>query len=330
MAKRKKIEKIGVVTSGGDVPGLNAVIHAIVVAAYKKDIKVIGINNGYDGMIDSIYTPLELGAVRSIMDEGGTMLRTSRCMRFTEKKWRRKAYENLTRHEIDGLIIIGGNGSLTGASVFASEFDMPVIGIPKTIDNDVYGTDFAIGFDTAINTIVTSIDKIRDTADSTSRVFIVEVMGRKAGFLGLHGGIAGGAEVIIIPEIPTETEKMLSYLEHLWHNGNHAMILVITENALPGGGFGLKKMLDDRFPYFDSRLTILGHIQRGGNPTAFDRTLASLLGYNGFKALLKGKSGVMVGQINGKVLFTDLPMVALKNHAIDPQVLEIATNLSFV
>lgn len=325
-----ELKTIGVMTSGGDVPGLNAAIHAILHTAGKKNIRVVGINEGFDGLIDGKFTSLDLQVVRQGMDEGGTILRTSRSERFTHFKWRKKAYEQLKSRDIDACIVIGGNGSLKGAEIFAREFEIPLVGIPKTIDNDIYGTDYAIGFDTAINTIVEATDKIRDTADATSRIFIVEVMGRKSGFLALYSGIASGADVIIIPEVKTNVSEMLNYIEHNHKIGHRSMILIITENALPDGGLGLKKILDRKLPEYESRVTILGHIQRGGRPSAIDRMLAGRLGHYAVAGLLKGKKNVMVSIVNDKIKYPSLPAICDKEHSINKEMIELANQLSFL
>ncbi len=324
------MKKIAVVTSGGDVPGLNAALHAVVLTAMKHNVEIIGVNNGYDGLIDGKFTVLDFERVRNIMDEGGTILRTSRSKRFTTSEGRREALHQLRHGEVDGLIVIGGNGSLQGIEVFASEHSFPVMAIPKTIDNDVFGTDFAIGFDTATNTIVEAIDRIKDTADSTSRLFIVEVMGRSAGFLALNSGIAVAADAIVVPEIKPDLEKLLSLAEHNLNVGNRSMIIVITENTLTGGAMGLKKIMDDSFPQFDSRVTILGHIQRGGSPSAFDRTLASLLSYSATEAFIKGKHGVMAGYVKGEVIFTPLNQVAGKINPLNNNLMKLAAELSIL
>lgn len=324
------MNRIGVITSGGDVPGLNAALHAIVLTANKRNMTVIGINNGYEGLIDGLFFELDFQMVCNIMDQGGTILHTSRSNRFVENSWRKKAFEQLKRNEIDGLIVIGGNGSLEGADVFAREFNFPVIGIPKTIDNDVFGTDYAIGFDTACNTIIDAVDKIKDTADSTSRMFIVEVMGRNAGFLALYSGIGVAANAIIIPEVKPDIEKLLSYAEHNWRIGNRSMIIIITENSIPEGGMGLKKIMNEKFPEFDCRLTVLGHVQRGGAPSAFDRTRASLLGYHATVEIAKGKKGVMVGLVNDKLKLIRLADVAGKTHQPPALFLEMANEFSIL
>lgn len=323
------MEKIGVLTSGGDAPGLNAALHAIVVTANQRNVSVMGFNDGYDGLIDGQCIELDLQTVRNIMNEGGTILRTSRSKRFFQAKWRKKALAQLQRHEIDGLLIIGGNGSLEGAGKFEHEGGFPIIGIPKTIDNDIPCTDYSIGFDTAANTVVQAVDKIKDTADSTSRIFIVEVMGRKAGFLALHAGIAVAANGIIIPEIKPNIDGLLDSIEHNWRNGNHSMIILATENSVPGGTLRLKKIIDNRFPESDSRVSILGHIQRGGNPSAFDRTLASFLAYNATNALIKGRKGKVVGMINGKIKFQLLEKAA-KHHKINPLLLKMADEFTIL
>jgi 6-phosphofructokinase 1 len=328
--KKGKINKIAVMTSGGDAPGLNAALHAIADTAQKKAMLVTGINEGYEGLIDGNFGWIDLHTARQAMDEGGTILRTSRSHRFMLPKWRKKAYAQLKRNEIDGCIIIGGNGSLQGAGLFAREFHFPIIGIPKTIDNDIYGTDYAIGFDTATNTIVEAIDKIRDTADATSRIFIVEVMGRKSGYLALYSGLAVDADAIIIPEVKVDLDKMLRFIEHSHQMGHRSMILVITEDALPGGAMGLQKILRKKLPKYESRVTILGHIQRGGRPSAVDRMQASRLGYHAVTALLAGKKGIMMGIVNNRV--KHIPLAALDNkpHPIHKEVIELATRLSFL
>lgn len=323
-----KMKKIAVITSGGDVPGLNAALHAIVLTASKRGVEVVGIHDGYEGLIDGSFYALDFAMVRNLMHEGGTILRTSRSARFKEPKWQKIAYQQLKRAEIQGLLVIGGNGSLAGAEILARRFDFPVIGIPKTIDNDVLGTDYSLGFDTAINTITEAIDRIKDTADSTSRIFIVEVMGRKSGALALHSGIAIAANAIIIPEIKPDMETLLSNAEHNWRIGNKAMIIVITENSVAEGGVGLKKIFDARYPEFESRVTVLGHIQRGGSPTAFDRNLASLFGYNATIALLKGRKSEMAGYTNGKIEFIPLAEVSGKPHKLDPSLMTVAKEFS--
>jgi 6-phosphofructokinase 1 len=322
--------KIGVITSGGDVPGLNAALHAIVLTASKRNVSVTGIHDGFEGLIDGRFVELNFAMVRNLMHEGGTILQTSRSARFLLARFRKQAYAQLKRAEIDGLIIIGGNGSLQGADVFARQFNYPIIGVPKTIDNDVFGTDYAIGFDTAINTVVEAVDKIKDTADSTSRTFIVEVMGRTCGSLALHSGIAVAANAVIIPEIKPDIKKLLACMEHNQHTGNRSMIIIVTENTLAGGSTGLKKKIDARYPQLDCRVTILGHIQRGGSPTAYDRNLASLLGYHAATALLNGRKGLMAGSINGKVKFTPLSQIAGKAHAINTSMMDMANQFSLL
>jgi 6-phosphofructokinase 1 len=324
------MNRIAVLTSGGDVPGLNAALHAIVLIAFKKNVTVIGVHDGYDGLIDGRFFEMDVQLVRNIVDRGGTILRTCRSNRFLEHEFRKKAFEQLKRDDIEGLIIIGGNGSLTGAEFFAREFNFPVIGIPKTIDNDVSGTDYSIGFDTASNTIVEAVDKIKDTADSTSRVFIVEVMGRHAGFLALRSGISVAASAIIIPEIKPDIQKLLSFVEYNWRIGNHSMIIIITEHSIPDGGMGLKKIFDSRYPEFDSRLTILGHVQRGGSPSAFDRTLASTLAYHATNALLNGSKGEMAAFMNNKFKFIPLSEVANKTNQVDNELMKVAGGLSIL
>ena len=324
------MKKIGVLTSGGDVPGLNAALHAVVLTAIKHNVEVIGIDEGYDGLIDGKFETMNFERVRNIMDRGGTILRTSRSKRFTEASGRITAFSQLKRAEIDGLIVIGGNGSLQGIAVFAQQFNYPVMLIPKTIDNDIDGTDFAIGFDTATNTIIEAIDRIKDTAESTSRLFIVEVMGRASGHLALNSGIAVGAEAIVIPEIKPDFEKLLALAEHNLNVGKRSMIIVVTENAVRGGAMGLKQIMDENFPEFDTHVTILGHIQRGGSPSAFDRTLASLLGHCGTTDFLKGKHDTMVGIVKGEVIFTPLKMAVGKPNPLNQNLMKLAAELSIL
>jgi len=322
--------KIGVLTSGGDVPGLNAALHAIVLTAMKRGVEIIGVDEGYEGLIDGKFNVLDFTRVQHIVDRGGTILRTSRSKRFMQTEGRKRAFEQLKKAEIEGLIIIGGNGSLQGAEIFAREFDYPVMAIPKTIDNDVFGTGFAIGFDTATNTIVEAVDRLRDTADSTSRLFIVEVMGRTSGYLALTCGIAVAADAIVIPEIKPDIERLLDLAEHKLNIGTRSMIILITENSIPEGGMGLKKIVDAKFPEFDSRVTILGHIQRGGSPSAFDRTLASLLANRATEEFIMGLRGVMAGYINGSVQFMPLSELAGKINPLNDNLVQLAGELSIL
>ena len=330
MLQGENIKKIGVLTSGGDVPGLNAALHAVVMTAMKRNVEVMGIDEGYEGLLDGKFHTLDFSSVQHIVDRGGTILRTSRSKRFLEMRGREAGYEKLKRAEIDALIIIGGNGSLQGAEQFAREFNYPVMAIPKTIDNDVFGTSFAIGFDTATNTIVEAIDRIKDTADSTSRLFIVEVMGRTSGYLALTSGIAVAADAIVIPEVKPDIEKLLELAEHKLNIGTRSMIILITENSISGGSFGLKKIIDAKFPELDSRVTILGHIQRGGSPSSFDRTLASMLGYSATIALLDGMSGLMAGYENGGVKFIPLGEVMGKLNPLNGNLVKLAEGLSVI
>ena len=330
MPEEQNMKKIGVLTSGGDVPGLNAALHAIVLTALKRDVEITGVDEGYEGLIDGKFHELDVSSVQHIVDRGGTILRTSRSKRFLTAEGRKKAYQQLKKAEIEGLIVIGGNGSLQGIELFSREFSFPVMAIPKTIDNDVFGTSFAIGFDTATNTIVEAVDRIKDTADATSRLFIVEVMGRTSGYLALTSGIAVAADAIVIPEVSPDIPKLLDMAEHKLNIGTRSMIILITENAITGGAMGLKQIIDAQFPELDSRVTILGHIQRGGSPSAFDRTLASLLAFNATNAFVNGKSGVMAGYVNGQVQFIALSELAGKINPLDSNMIQLAAELSIL
>lgn len=292
----KPIRKIGVLTSGGDAPGMNAAIRAVVRTGINNGLEVYGIRNGYDGLINDKITKMESHSVSDIIQRGGTILKSARSMEFKTPEGRQVAYDNLMMHGIDGLVVIGGDGTFTGAHIFGNKFDFPVVGIPGTIDNDLFGTDMTIGYDTALNTVVDAVDKIRDTAYSHNRLFIVEVMGRDAGFIALNAGIATGAEDILIPEHPILTDELLDHLKNDWRKNKKSGILIVAEGDNSGGAFEIMKKIKSEVEYFDIRVTILGHIQRGGAPSCFDRVLASTLGYEAVKALIKGERDVMVGK----------------------------------
>ncbi|MFN5641748.1 MAG: 6-phosphofructokinase [Sphingobacteriales bacterium] len=302
----KKVTKIGVLTSGGDAPGMNAAIRAVVRTALYEGYEVFGIMRGYQGMLDDEIQQLESRSVANIIQRGGTILKTARCKDFMTPEGRAKAYENLKKRGIDGLVIIGGDGSFRGAQIFSNEFDIPCIGIPGTIDKDIAGTDSTIGFDTAVNTAVEAIDKIRDTADAHDRLFVIEVMGRDAGYIALHSGIATGAENILIPERKTHLEELVNSLLEQERRRKLVNLVVVAEGDDVGGGNEVGKIIKERVPKADVRVCILGHIQRGGAPTCLDRLIASRMGYAAVECLKEGKHNVMVGIVNNKMHFTPL------------------------
>ena len=298
-----KIQNIGVLTSGGDSPGMNAAIRAVVRGSLYYKLKVTGVLRGYDGLINADFISMDGKSVANIIQRGGTILKTARCDDFRSKEGRAKAYKNLVESNIDALVVIGGDGTFTGADVFSQEYDFPIIGLPGTIDNDLEGTDLTIGYDTAINTVVNAVDKIRDTAESHDRLFIVEVMGRDSGIIALRSGIGVGAEAILIPEAKMTTANLVHRVEH-GRKDKASKIIVVAEGDEAGGAYNVGEVLKEKFPHHDIRVSVLGHIQRGGSPSCADRVLASRLGVAAVEALLEGKSKVMVGQINKEIVFT--------------------------
>jgi 6-phosphofructokinase 1 len=324
----KDIKRIAVLTSGGDAPGMNAALRAVVRNASFHDLHVYGIYRGYDGMIDGDLRRLERGDVGNIIHRGGTILKTARCKRFYTPEGRRSAYESLLAFDIDGCIAIGGNGTFTGASIFSEEYDIPFIGIPGTIDNDLYGTDFTIGFDTAINTAIEAVDKIRDTADSHNRLFFVEVMGRNSGFIALNTGIGSGAGGVLIPERDTTVEELIELLKKGARRKKLFSVVIVAEGNKSGNAQEIAKIVNEKFDFYDTKVTIIGHLQRGGSPTALDRVLASRLGFNAVEGLLKGKSGVMAGIVNGKTHFTPFAEAISKQKAPDNDLLRMAEILA--
>jgi 6-phosphofructokinase 1 len=300
----KKVTKIGVLTSGGDSPGMNAAIRAVVRTGLYYGLEVFGIMRGYAGIIENDIVPMHSRSVANIIQRGGTVLKTARCKEFMQPEGRKKAYANLKALGIDGLVVIGGDGSFRGADIFSREFDIPCIGIPGTIDKDIAGTDFTIGFDTAVNTAVEAIDKIRDTADAHDRLFIIEVMGRDAGYIALHSGISTGAEHILIPERKTDIEELIVSLQEKERRKKLVNMVVVAEGEEFGGANEVAKVIKERLPSADTRVCILGHIQRGGAPTCMDRLIASRMGYSSVECLIEGKHNVMVGIVNNKMQYT--------------------------
>jgi 6-phosphofructokinase 1 len=300
----RKVTKIGVLTSGGDSPGMNAAIRAVVRTGIYHGLEVFGIMRGYSGMLDDEIVKMEGRSVANIIQRGGTILKTARCKEFFTYEGRQKAYENLKARGIDGLVIIGGDGSFRGAQIFSNEFDIPCIGLPGTIDKDIAGTDSTIGFDTAVNTAVEAIDKIRDTMEAHDRLFIVEVMGRDAGYIALHSGIATGAENILIPETKTDMEDIIASLTEKERRKKLVNLIVVAEGEEFGGAQQVAKKVQESLPNADIRVCILGHIQRGGSPSCHDRLIASHMGYYAVESLLLGRNNVMVGVVNNKIHYT--------------------------
>lgn len=324
-----KIKNIAVLTSGGDAPGMNAAIRAVVRSCAYYNIKCFGVYRGFQGLIEGDFKELGPRDVKYIVSKGGTFLKTARSKDFATSEGRIQAYENLKKQEIDGLIIIGGDGSFTGGLVFSKEFNIPVIGIPGTIDNDIAGTSHTIGFDTALNTVIDAVDKIRDTATSHKRLFFVEVMGRDAGHLALNSGIGAGAEEILIPEENIGLPKLLDKLKRSKASGKSSCIVIVSEGGKIGKNvFELSDYVEEHLPEYDVRVSVLGHMQRGGSPSCFDRVLASRLGVKAVELLLEGNSKVMVGLINDQVETTPLEKAIKGTTSIDEELLRISDILS--
>jgi len=300
----EKIKRIGVLTSGGDAPGMNAAVRAVVRTAVYQDIKVFGINRGYDGLINGDIIPLNKGNVANIIHRGGTFLKTARSDEFRTVEGRQKAFETLNAYDIEGLVVIGGNGTYTGASLLCQEHNIKAVGIPGTIDNDIFGTDFTIGFDTAINTAVEAVDKIRDTADSHNRLFFIEVMGRHSGYIALHTAIGSGASAVFIPEHDVDLEKFVENLKKAGRRNKLFNLVIIAEGNKNGGAMELANKVKEMYPKIDAKATIIGHLQRGGSPTANDRVLASQLGYEAVNALIQNKSNIALGIVSNELKFT--------------------------
>lgn len=324
-----KVNKIGILTSGGDSPGMNAAIRAVTRTAIYHHIDVVGIYAGYQGLIDKLFKPLKANDVSKIIQTGGTILKTGRGEDFRTPEGRKRAYENLLNEGIKALVVIGGDGSFQGAKTFSKEYkDISIIFLPATIDNDMNGTDYTIGFDTAVNTVVEAVDKIRDSADSHNRIFFVEVMGRYAGFIAINSGIACGAEAVFIPEIKNQAENLNSYLKKEFKRKKSSNIIIVAEGDEEGGAFKIAGKIKKDFEEFDIRVSILGYIQRGGKPSAFDRVTASKLGFHAVKALLNNHKNIMIGIINSEVMYTPFKQVTAIHRSIDPIIIEMAEILS--
>ncbi len=323
-----RIKCLGILTSGGDSPGMNAAIRAVTRTAIYNGLKVKGIMRGYKGLIDDEIVDFKTNNVSNIVQQGGTILKTARSKEFESKEGRKKAHEVMLRHKMDALVIIGGDGSLTGARIFAAEYDIPIVGLPGTIDNDLYGTDTTIGYDTALNTVMWAVDRLRDTASSHERLFFVEVMGRNAGFLALNGALATGAEAAIIPEIATEVDQLAELIENGFRKDKNSSIVLVAESEVTGGAMGMAARVKKEYPQFDSRVTILGHIQRGGSPTANDRILASRMGREAVEALIDGQRNVMIGIDNDELVHVPFSQAIRDDKPIDRALLKTVKILS--
>jgi 6-phosphofructokinase 1 len=320
-----KVKKIAVLTSGGDSPGMNTALRAVVRTCAYKNIDCVGVSRGYQGLINDDIKTLKTRSVRGIINRGGTMLYSARSDEFRTKEGREKAFSNIKKHGIDGLVVIGGDGSFTGGLIFQKEFGIPVIGIPGTIDNDLYGTSHTLGYDTALNTVMDAIDKIRDTAISHDRLFFVEVMGRDAGHIALNSGIAIGAQEILIPEQNMGIEGLVNSLKDSKKNGKTSSIVVVAEGDKTGKNvFDLARQVEEEFPKYEIRVSVLGHMQRGGSPSCFDRVLGTKMGVRAVESLIDGDSGKMIGIDNGKIVSTSLKKAIKGETKIDPELIRVS------
>lgn len=317
------IQSVGVLTSGGDAPGMNAAIRAVTRAGISNGMRVYGICRGYKGLISDEIAEFKTDSVSNIIQQGGTILKTARSQEFMTVEGRRLAYENMQKHGIEALIVIGGDGSLTGAGIFANEYNIPVVGVPGTIDNDLNGTDTTIGYDTALNTIMQSMDKIRDTATSHDRLFFVEVMGRNCGYLALNSAIASGAEAAIIPEISIEKDQLGELIEQGFRKSKNSSMVLVTESEVTGGAIKLAERVKTEYPQYDVRVTILGHLQRGGSPTAQDRILASRMGIAAIQALLENQRNVMIGIRENEIDYVPFKRAIRKDREISQELLDV-------
>lgn len=322
------MKKVAVFTSGGDAPGMNACIRAAVRGAIYHGVEIYGIRYGYDGMIKGDIFKMESHSVSNTVQKGGTILKSARSTEFRTKEGRQKAFEQLQKHGIEGLIAIGGDGTFTGAKVFYEEFGMPTVGAPGTIDNDLYGTDYTIGFDTAVNTALEMIDKIRDTADSHDRIFFIEVMGRDSGYIAIQSGIGGGAELVMVPETLTTIDDVISTLKHGWDRSKTSSIIVVAEGDEQGGAIEIAEKVKENVKGKDMRVTTLGHVQRGGSPSAYDRILASRLGLGALEGLLEGRECVMAGIINNELVYTSFNDAISLNKPLNQDLIRMVKILS--
>ena len=327
--KKNKIKKVGFLTSGGDSPGMNAAIRSVVRSCSYHNVDCFGIQQGFQGLINDDMIQMNARSVNNIINKGGTILKSARSLEFRTKAGRKKAFENLIKNNIDSLIVIGGDGSFTGAMIFEDEYKIPIIGIPGTIDNDIFGTSYTIGYDTAINTVIDAIDKIRDTASSHNRLFFVEVMGRDAGHIALNAGIGAGAEEILIPEEDLGLDRLLESLKRSEKSGKSSSIVVVAEGEKSGKNvYEIAAYVEKNLPYYEVRVSVLGHMQRGGAPTCFDRVLASRMGVYAVEKLISGSSNAMVGVIDEKMVLTPLKNAIKKNSKIDKNLIKVSDILS--
>ncbi|MEZ7866914.1 MAG: 6-phosphofructokinase [Paludibacteraceae bacterium] len=323
-----KLKCIGILTSGGDAPGMNAAIRSVTRAAIFNGIRVKAIYRGYKGLITGEIKEFQTQNVSNIIQQGGTILKTARCDEFKTPEGRKLAYETMKKEGIDALVVIGGDGTFTGARVFAQEFNIPIIGLPGTIDNDLFGTDSTIGYDTALNTIVEAVDKIRDTASSHERLFFIEVMGRDAGFLALNSALASGAEAAIIPERETKVDQLAELIQNGFRKSKNSSIVIVAESEVTGGANGLAERMHREYPGYDVRVTILGHIQRGGSPTAYDRTLASRMGVAAIDALMDEQRSIMIGIVNDEIVHVPFTKAIKDDKPVNERLLGVLQMLS--
>lgn len=322
------MKKIGLLTSGGDSPGMNAAIRAVVRTSIYNNLEVIGVKRGYDGLIEGDFEQLYSHSVANILQRGGTILKSMRSKAFMTVEGRQAAYDNLIKNDIDGLVVIGGDGTFTGAHVFNQEHNFPIIGLPGTIDNDLVGTDFTIGYDTALNTVIDAVDKIRDTADSHNRLFVVEVMGKDAGFIALRAGIGGGAESVLYPESNVYIDHLLNKLGDNKKRKKQSSIVIVAEGAKEGGAGEVAEIVRKAYPDFDVRVVVLGHIQRGGSPSCMERVRASHMGMVAVESLLEGQHGVMVGIVDKKIAYTPFEKAIKHTGSMNPYLLRMTDVLS--
>ena len=323
-----EVKCIGILTSGGDAPGMNAAIRAITRTAIFHGIAVKAIYRGFRGLITNEITDFKTQSVSNIIQQGGTILKTARCMEFKTPEGRKQAYDNMVAAGIDALVVLGGDGTFTGARIFGQEYSIPIVGVPCTIDNDLFGTDYTIGYDTALNTIIQCVDKIRDTANSHERLFFIEVMGRDAGFLTLNSALASGAEAAIIPEIVTAVDQLEELIENGFRKSKNSSIVIVAESDITGGALGVAERLKKEHPEYDARVSILGHVQRGGSPTAADRILASRLGSAAIDALLDEQRSIMVGIVNDEIVYVPFNKAIKDEKELNRSVLDILRILS--
>jgi 6-phosphofructokinase 1 len=322
------MKKVAIMTSGGDAPGMNACLRAAVRGAVYHGVEIYGIYRGYDGMIEGDIVKMNSHSVSNIIQKGGTILKSARSEAFKTKEGRKKAYDELQKFGIEGLITIGGDGTFTGAKIFYDEYGIPTVGAPGTIDNDLYGTDYTIGFDTAVNTALGAIDKIRDTADSHNRLFFIEVMGRDSGYIAIRSGIGGGAELVMVPETSTSIKEVISTLQEGWARHKTSSIVVVAEGDEEGNAMEIAEKVKKEINQKDIKVSILGHIQRGGSPSAQDRILASRLGLGALEGLMKGEKNAMAGVINDKLVYTSFEDSITKNKPLNQELIHMVKVLS--